>query len=65
MNTTLAFTIDEFCHAHRISRAHFYNLQKDGTAPRTMRLGSRVLISAESAADWRREREADSQKSAA
>lgn len=65
MDATLAFTIDEFCHAHRISRAHFYNLQKGGTAPRTMRLGARVLISSEAAADWRREREAESQKTAA
>lgn len=53
-----AYTIDEFCGAHRISRAHYFNLKKLGLAPREMRAGARVIISAEAAADWRREREA-------
>ena len=54
---TLAFTIDEFCRAHGISRAHYFNLQNRGEGPRVMRAGTRVLISRESAADWRVERE--------
>ena len=53
----LAFTIVEFCTAHGFSRGHFYKLVKLGIAPRTMRLGGRIAISQEAAADWRRERE--------
>ena len=52
-----AFTIDEFCRAHGFSRAHYFNLQKQGTGPRVMRVGSRVLVSREAAAEWRRARE--------
>jgi hypothetical protein len=54
----LAFTIAEFCGAHGFSRGHFYTLKKLGLAPRTMGLAGRVVISAEAAADWRKEREA-------
>lgn len=53
-----AYTIEEFCRAHRFSRASYFNLKKAGQAPREMRVGSRVIISAEAAAEWRREREA-------
>lgn len=56
--TTLAFSIPEFCALHRISRPYFYKMLKTGLAPRTMMLGGRRLVSAEAAADWRREREA-------
>jgi predicted DNA-binding transcriptional regulator AlpA len=52
-----AYNIVEFCQRHRLSRAAFYNLEKIGQAPRIMRVGSRVMISKEAAADWRRERE--------
>ena len=52
-----AYTIDEFCRAHGFSRAHYFNLQKQGGGPRVMRVGSRVLVSREAAADWRRSRE--------
>ncbi len=52
-----AFTIDEFCRAHGFSRAHYFNLQKLGMGPRVMRVGSRVLVSREAAAEWRRARE--------
>jgi predicted DNA-binding transcriptional regulator AlpA len=55
--TPLAFTIVEFCHLHRISRATFYNMVKAGVAPRVMVVGGRKLVSAEAAADWRKERE--------
>lgn len=53
----LAFTIAEFCDAHGFSRGHYYTLKRLGLAPRVMQLAGRVLISAEAAADWRRERE--------
>lgn len=52
-----AYTIAEFCEAHRISRAHYFNLKNKGQGPREMRLGTRVVISGEAAAEWRRQRE--------
>jgi hypothetical protein len=52
-----AYTVPEFCAAHRICRASFYNLP-EGERPRVMRVGSRVLVSKEAAAEWRRAREA-------
>ena len=51
-----AFTIDEFCFSHGISRATFYNLQKDGEAPDTIRARGRVLITAAAATRWRKQR---------
>jgi predicted DNA-binding transcriptional regulator AlpA len=56
--TVDALSIDEFCARHGISRGSFYNLRKAGLGPREMKLGARVLISVEAAADWRRQREA-------
>jgi hypothetical protein len=52
-----AYSIDEFCKAHRIRRAMYYKLDHQGLGPRVMRVGTRALISKEAAADWRRERE--------
>jgi predicted DNA-binding transcriptional regulator AlpA len=49
----LAMSIIEFCKAHRISVAFFYELDGKGEAPRTMRVGGRRLISIEEAARWR------------
>lgn len=53
-----AFTVDEFCTAHRVSRGLLYKLWAAGTGPRIMRAGARVLISVEAAAEWRAAREA-------
>jgi hypothetical protein len=57
-----ASTIPEFCEAHRISRTKLYDLWAAGKGPRKMRAGdglsSKVIITLEAAADWRREREA-------
>jgi predicted DNA-binding transcriptional regulator AlpA len=55
-----AFTVNEFCEAHRISRAKLYCMWGDGTGPRRMKIGTKTLISVEAAADWRRERAAAS-----
>lgn len=52
--TTGATSIVNFCKAHGISRAHFYNLAKRGPAPRTLKAGRRRLVSDEAAAEWRR-----------
>jgi hypothetical protein len=59
MDNPVAYTIAEFCEAHRISKGHFYNLKKLARGPRVMDLGGRKVISAEAAADWRRERESE------
>jgi hypothetical protein len=52
-----AYTVAEFCAAHRISRSTFYNLRKRGLGPVEARIGARVLISMEAASRWRRARE--------
>jgi predicted DNA-binding transcriptional regulator AlpA len=52
-----AIGIYDFCDRHGISRSSWYNLVRDGIAPRVMRVGARVLISKEAVTDWRRERE--------
>jgi hypothetical protein len=57
-NDRACFTVAEFCDAHRISRAKLYQLWKAGIGPRVLRIGSKVIITCEAAADWRREREA-------
>lgn len=52
-----AFTLNKFCEAHGISRAMFYKLLKAGQAPRVAKVGSKVLITNEAAAEWLRGRE--------
>jgi predicted DNA-binding transcriptional regulator AlpA len=52
-----AYSVPEFARVHDVSRAHIYNLIKDGRGPRLMRLGRRTLVSAEAAAEWRRRME--------
>jgi hypothetical protein len=52
----VAFTLEEFCAAHKISRAGYYLLRQRGKAPQEMRaLHGRVIITAEAAAAWRRQ----------
>ena len=53
-----AFSLSEFCRRHGISLQLFYKLAQQGLAPRTFYVGTRVLVSKEAAAAWRREREA-------
>ena len=52
-----AYSVDEFCARHRISQQLFYKLKPQGLMPVTFNVGTRVLISREAAAAWRRERE--------
>ena len=56
----LAFSIQEFCDLHDISRAHFYKLRRLGLGPREMHVHGRNVISTEAASEWRRERESNS-----
>ena len=51
------FTIQTFCAAHHISEAMFFKMREMGIAPDVMQVGRRVLISFESAARWRAQRE--------
>lgn len=50
---TRVFSIAEFCKLHRISTPHFFNLQKRGQAPEVLKVGRRVLITAEAVRNWR------------
>jgi hypothetical protein len=52
-----AYSIDEFCRAHRISTSMFFKLKSQGLGPAEMAVGTRRLISVEAAAAWRRARE--------
>ena len=59
------FTVAEFCDSHRVSRSKLYQLWKDGTGPKIIRIGTKVLISVEAATDWRREREREAAEQSA
>lgn len=50
-----AYTVTQFADAHAVSRTHVYALIKAGKGPRLMKVGRRTLVSAEAAADWRRQ----------
>jgi len=53
-----AFTIAEFCTAHRISQTTYFDLKLRGLGPDEMEVGRRRVISFEAAARWRQAREA-------
>ncbi len=53
-----AFTVSEFCARNGLSRAGFYLRRKAGQGPCEMRVMSRIRISKEAAAEWRRDCEA-------
>jgi hypothetical protein len=52
-------TISEFCASEKISRAKYFELRRRGLAPREMRDGKWVRITAEARRDWQRERETE------
>jgi hypothetical protein len=54
----VAYTIHEFCRAHKISPAFYFEIKNAGLGPVEMKLGRRRMISVEAAAAWRRAREA-------
>lgn len=47
-----ATSISQFCRNYGISRGTFYNLQKAGAAPKTMKLGARVVIPMSAIREW-------------
>ena len=53
MSSREAFSVNDFCSAHSISRSFFYRLESKGLGPRTFKIGDRTLISKEAAAEWR------------
>jgi hypothetical protein len=56
-----AYTIKQFCEAYGgISTDFYFKLQRQGRGPKTMKLGTRTLITVKSAEAWAREREAKS-----
>jgi hypothetical protein len=59
---TAAYSIPEFCAAHRISQAYYFILKRRGEGPKEMIVGRRRLISHEDAAAWRRARAANKQE---
>jgi hypothetical protein len=55
-----SYTITEFCRRNRISRGTFYNLKREGKAPRLMLIGAyEQRVSAAAELDWQRDREAE------
>jgi hypothetical protein len=48
-----AFSIEEFCRRHSISRSTYYLIQSEGTGPDEGHVKNRVVISKESALAWR------------
>ena len=54
---TAAYSIREFCAAHRLSESLYFKLRNQGLGPAEMFVGSRRIISFEAAERWRRARE--------
>jgi predicted DNA-binding transcriptional regulator AlpA len=51
------FSIPEFCEWAGIGRTLYYNLQKQGTGPAETRIGARVSIAKDTAAEWLKRQE--------
>jgi hypothetical protein len=49
-----AYTIPEFCVTHRISESMHYKIRAEGLGPREGRALTKVIITFESAAEWRK-----------
>ena len=60
-----AYSVQEFCDAHRISRSKYYELKAKGLTPDEMDLDGSTKISIEAAARWRAEREAEAHNNTA
>jgi hypothetical protein len=59
-----AYSIKEFCRRNQLSQGFYFKLQREGLGPQTMLVGTKVLISQEAAARWRKEREAAAKRAA-
>lgn len=58
-----AYRIVEFCAAHGVSRAKYYQLKNLGLGPHETDAGGVIIITEEDAARWRKQRSAASRKS--
>jgi hypothetical protein len=56
-----AHTIPSFCQSNAISESLYFKLKREGRGPREINLDGRIIITPEAEADWRREREAETQ----
>jgi hypothetical protein len=56
----VAYTVNEFCDAHRVSRGKLYQLWAEGTGPKFINVGVKRIISFEAAAAWRAKMESES-----
>jgi hypothetical protein len=58
------FTVAGWCHKRRCCTATFYNLQKRGKGPETIRIGSRQRITEQADREWeaRMRAEAEAQR---
>lgn len=56
-NNQNAYSIKRFCESHDISIPTFFRLRKIGKGPKVIKLGRKVLISREAAAEWRKNME--------
>jgi hypothetical protein len=59
-----AYSVQEFCDAHRISRSKYYEMRAKGLTPAEMEVDGSKRISTEAAERWRAEREAAANTSA-
>jgi len=55
------YSVDEFCDSHDLSRTTYFQLEKEGRGPRSMKIGRRRLITLEAAAEWRASMEAETE----
>ena len=58
-----SFTLAEWCAHRKVSRRMFYELKRQGLAPRTHNAGIKVLISSEADREWLAAREAEAKLS--
>ena len=49
----VAYSILEFCYAHRFSRAHYYNMKARGHGPKETNADGRKIITGAEARRWR------------
>lgn len=56
---TGSFTIDGWCIHHNCSRGSYYNLKRQGKAPRSYKIGNSERITTEADLEWVAEREAE------
>ena len=61
----MMYTVSKFLRLAGISKTTWWRLRKRGEAPKLLRLGSRYYITQESALEWMREREAQTEREVA